>query len=279
MTHAKIAAAAAARDYMTGISGFITPSVLKHIKKRSPSNVIPRSELQRMAIQARTTNTLKHTYGFQINSPSGWSINDWIELARIPSDFNYITILRQVNTFIGDITGRNFIRANISIFENNWIEFWLVYSPIDAVDQYVFNAAYGGNMLVGKPVWELSSWNDNKYQLGVPDNELTIPLLPGYNVSLFGRVVGITPESIRTYNFPDVDYVKGDLVEWNSVIYVCILNQNSKLSFRPDNDPSLYMEIGNIFQMNFSIWGSLEASVQSEQDTASQWQTQRTYIT
>ncbi|NIP27968.1 MAG: hypothetical protein GWN55_13105, partial [Phycisphaerae bacterium] len=193
--------------------------------------------------------------------------------------YGLVTTLRQINTFLGSPEGIPInVRDAVNVFQTRVFKYYLVYTPVESGDQYIYSAAYAGE-LKGHIVYEHPPWDDNRYQYGVPDVELTIPLIPHYNCSLFAEKQFIPPNYIPPWDDQNLRYVRGDIVEYDGDLWVARYDNDPIVANRPDNDPNLWENIGDTVDTDLMVYGCLEASFQSEDSLSAIWQARRTFIT
>jgi hypothetical protein len=234
-------------------------------------------QLSRLALQTKTTDQIEHSYPL-IDPPNvSWFPSDWIELARIPSLFGKITTLRQIDTFAGTIGNVNLEYRSSGVFFSNLFEYHLIYTPINSGPRRVFNQVYPAfGELPGNPCFRLPFWNDNRYSWGNHNVNNTIPLVPGYNISLFVKFSGFNdlPPAYDTGAL----YQKGDLVTTGffEVWAARVASSNGGL---PNLTPNLWERIFNAGtgELFLSFAGRLFASVQDEKDLSAMYQARTTY--
>jgi hypothetical protein len=265
---------------MKGVAPYIVMSAKTDqlMKSRVPEEARPsRLQLSRLAAQLKTTDEIEHSFNLVKDPGDGWFIDDWIELARIPSYNGKITTLRRIDTFVGSTSQVNVDQPQSETFLYNWIEWRLIYTSIRGGPRRIFNQLYPGfGNLPGVPFFRLPFWQDNRYAWGRTDNRTTFPLAPGYNLSLFARIKPLTVFP------PDWDaqgtYKKGDIVfrlAPNSLFMAMVQNINAP----PNTNPDLWELIANIPLASFfySLAGRLTASVQDEQAVTSAYQARTTF--
>jgi len=245
---------------------------------------LDRPELTRLAVQGAATDTVAHTYGRQVPPGGFWSVSDWVELARIPSTYGQVTILRQIETTLTDPQGRAFIKNTTQIFDDTAGEFWLLYTDENFPNQRIFSLPYGGGSLPGTPVKDFTRWSDNRFQWGNTQS-ITIPLLPGYNVSLFyyWNFGGIVNQSHIWDDTGEIHYRPGEVVlnQDDNTYYVCTVEHDSALVLRPNNPGGAFVWVA-ISNAGFTEWylniaGRLVASKQSEKNLNALAQTTQTF--
>jgi len=253
-------------------------------RKMEGRRSLDRPELTRLAVQGNATETIAHTYGKQVPPGGFWSVADWVELARIPSTYGQVTILRQIETIIMDEKGRSLNDNLFSIFENGAGEFWLLYTDNNFPNQRIFSLPYGGGSYPGTPVKDFTRWTDNRFQWGNAE-KITVPLLPGYNVSLFffWDFGTIANQATTWDSISNIFYVNGDVVynANDNSYYVCTVDHDSSAALRPDNVNGglvwTRLSNGGFTQWYLNIAGRLIASRQSEKNLHALKQTTETF--
>jgi len=272
--------ACAYRDGILGSPGYLHNSnVINSLNKRVPGELPGRLELQRIALNTKTTNTIKHSFGPQISTTFG--LDDWIELARIPCQFGAVTTLRVINTFFGDISGRVIGRPLASFLEYAWIEYHLCYTSIEPAPQRIFASAYIAGVNPGVPCFELPLWKDNRFDTNQAiDNRVTIPCTPGRSLSLFARFLGAEAPDIVLWE-TGLNFKKGDTTfAGNFSLYICTVDHLSSVLNGPTTSTPPWVLVSAPGPgYSLQLWGELEVSWQSERNLSALWQAQRTYDT
>jgi hypothetical protein len=272
--------ACAYRDGIIGSPGYLHNSnVRKGLNEQVPGELPERAELQRIALNTKTTDMIKHSFGPQL--VTNIDLDDWIELARIPCQFGSVTTLRNINTFVGDPSGRVIGRPLASFLEYTWVEFHLAYTSIEPRPQRIFQSAYAGGVNPGVPCFQLPFWQDNRFDANQSiDNELTIPCTPGRSLSLFARFIGAEAADIVIWQ-DGLNFKKGDTAfDGAFQLFIATTDHESLIPNRPTAANSPWVEIAAPLEgYNLKIWGELEASNQSEQNLSALWQAERTYDT
>lgn len=238
-----------------------------------------RLQLSRLALQTKTTDQIEHAFPLiKAPIPTGWFTNDWIELARIPSLYGKITTLRKINTFIGSANGTAIDDQTNQTFVDQFCQFYLVYTQIRSGARRVFNQVYPGfGELPGNVLFRLPNWNDSRYAYARSGSEVTFPLVPGYNLSLFAKVLPIT--DLPGDWDPQGLYAQGALV-YDPVGLIIYLAKNGSIGAPPATNPNLWQPLADIPSGFFfySFAGRLIASVQDERELSSAWQARSTFI-
>jgi len=266
-------------DGIIGAPGYLlNPNLNSYLDKRVPEPLPDRPELQRIALNTKSTNTIKHSFGPQVAT---FTADNWIELARIPCEFGSLTTLRNVNTFFGDQSGRFIGRSEPSFLEYTWFEYHLSYTQIEPAPQRIKTNPYIAGVNPGVPLFELPLWNDNRFDSNInPDEEITIPLTPGRSLSLFARLIGAEVPDLFVWQ-PDFQFKKGDVVFGTGFnTFLCTIDHLSAAGNAPGVANGPWSQIADIATgYPLMLWGELEASVQSEQNLSAKWQAERDYQT
>lgn len=267
---------AALRDGIFGYPAYFNPAVDRALNKQTPGPLPGRIELQRIALDTKTTDMVEHSFGL---TKQIFFDDDWIELARLPSQFNDLTTLRQIDTEITDWSGQPLYREVTHIFENLFVEYWLVYTELQPRPRRVFSAIYSPGALPGTVAFQLPKWRDNRFRYGL-DNELSIPLIPNRNLSLIARIN--YPSNLNAW--PEwtglgANYVKGDIVQIFGGLFMCVIDHMSSVPKTPPNN-FYWISLGSLTAGGFiGVYGKLQGSVQSERNLSAKWQAERTFKT
>jgi len=265
-------------DGIVGAPAYLLNSkVNAALNQKVPGPLPDRAELQRIALDTKTADTLRHSFGVQEGS---YNIDDWIELARIPCQFGSLTSLVNINTYLGDDGGRRFGRNVSEIFEYTWVEYHLSYTRIEPTPQRFWNNPYTAAANPGTPLFQLPTWNDNRFEPGL-DNEITVPLIPGRSLSLFARIVAAQDiEDFQGWQ-EGISYVKGDVVVIvpSFEFYVARFDHVSTPALAPGPPANPWNVVADGDGIHLSLWGELQAKVQSEQNLSAKWKAERTYTT
>lgn len=233
----------------------------------------------RLCVDSRTITDRTHSYGRIAPPVAGWVEGTEIEVARIASHNDDLTILRKIETNITNCDGKPIARW----FSNlNWKVFatWrLYYTPLPGgppLQWRRMGPGYGpARPMPYTPVYPRHSWNDNRFIWGNSEN-LQLPLLPGYNVSLVCQLWNLVPPNDeRDLNFiedwkADADYRIGDVcraeIAGDDWYLVCTINHNSGAAFDIDYWSTIASDAANDAPTQFwvSVAGRLTVSRQAD---------------
>lgn len=247
------------------------------LEGKAPTEKIDRIELDRLALQTATTDIIDHSFDPRF-VPTDLRTNDWIELARIPSEYGNITTLREIQA--GFYTDQ-LEKMRSDNFEYSFGRFYLLYKKLRAGDRDFFNLGYPfvGASPPGQFLYQLPNWQDNRYSPERKRQPLTVPLTPGYSLSLYVQFLGLVTQ-IEDWNAGAL-YQQGDAVRHpNGNIWV------AKYDVFPGNPPPaggtsdiwepIYDAVATL-RWRIRPWGRLIASVQSERHLTSAIQARETF--
>ena len=269
-----------------GLIAYPVPEAIEnYIFKRQSGSGLEIKQLEGLAVSSATTERQEQTYGLMLppTTPGYWGLNQFIEVARVRSMPQHITILRCIDTTITDQQGSASQPPLSNPFHNyGQIGWWLTIGPMVGADpeQRISPAGgYGGFSLKPQGVGfaHLDPWDDARYLWGGFDNKVTMPIPAGYNLSLWAQILRVTPAPYPLWGQP-IQYVIGNIVSYLGLIYICIQNHTSNPAFTPDVSPTLWEIFEDPAEGFFGgVAGRLITSYQSEDHLSSNWQAERTF--